>query len=183
MEFGEEIHYGAQLCKCTPQSRESADKIRQLETELNGAKEDAAEAWKAWEEMRLLVPTTAQAMVYMSLLEDFNKQKEELTQTKLALESVNKDCTILEDSYKRAMAIGLEQKAKIKELLKDKERLDWMDKNNVSMNRLKEREARLEYWHIYWQPDGLSGCNHSGTQEDDYKNLRLAIDTAMEKGK
>jgi hypothetical protein len=67
------------------------------------------------------------------------------------------------------------------ELVKDKERLDWLCNNKVAINRLKERDKRFEYWHIYWTPSGqeLGGCIHSGSQAEDFKNLRQAIDAAI----
>jgi hypothetical protein len=53
-----------------------ADFARQLERELGEAKEDAKQGWQEFERMRALVPTTAQVMVYHSLLMKHNQWKQ-----------------------------------------------------------------------------------------------------------
>lgn len=67
----------------------------------------------------------------------------------------------------------------LSELLEDKERLDWLESNNVSMNQLCNRDEVKPYWHLYWTPNGQSHCTHSGNQDAALATLRQAITKAM----
>lgn len=55
------------------------DHARKLERERDEAREDAKQGWKQAEEYRGLIPTTAQAMVYHSLLMKYKASEAEIT--------------------------------------------------------------------------------------------------------
>ena len=92
------------------------------------------------------------------------------------------DCKTRYEKAMKACAAGSELervKAERDRLLEDKERLDWLESNKVSMNQLCNRDEVKPYWHLYWTPNGQSHCTHSGNQDAALATLRQAITKAM----
>ena len=73
---------------------------RKLERERDEAKEDAKQGWEEFERMRLLVPTTAQVMVYQSLLMKFQAAESERDQLRKVCDELANALVNHEGNYK-----------------------------------------------------------------------------------
>lgn len=74
-------------------------KFKQIERELN-------EAWNECERLRLLVPTTAQHMVYHSLLTKYDALKNELNQWKECADELAESGTVWNKSIAKILSNG-----------------------------------------------------------------------------
>lgn len=82
--------------------------------------------------------------------------------------------------YKSTLEDNEKLSKELQSARRDVERLDWLEKNECSMNKLRyNRDSVKESWHLYWTPKGQSGCNHFGSADTALASLRQAVDAAI----
>lgn len=94
--------------------------------------------------------------------------------------SVEPYCRVLNE----ATTLIESQAREITELQKDKERLDWFERSNASVNQLRSSpDAVKTFWHIWWDDSkDPSMTHHFGNGETALLNIRQSIDAAITKG-
>jgi hypothetical protein len=145
--------------------------------ELEKLKSALIDAWQQRDNLHLdLTKSKALAITMSQMHDDECKENQELKDELEQLKEANAEW---QDGRIQKELEELRESAKSN--AKDRERLDWLEKEKPIVNRLSLRDiADSDYWHLCW--GNWEHTTHFGGIETAKLSLRQAIDAAAAKG-